>query len=82
MQEQTRQQEYMVKVKEYEAHIEQAKVEQKRVDHEERRKTMTVCVHNCNHLQHSQEFLIFFIGRNKTSTTTSSIPRSTSTQTL
>lgn len=42
MQESTRQQEYMVKVKEYEAHIEQAKVEQKRIDYEERRKTMIV----------------------------------------
>lgn len=40
LQEQTRQQEYMAKVKEYEAHIEQAKVEQKRIDHEERRKTL------------------------------------------
>lgn len=44
MQEGTRQQEYMVKVKEYEAHIEQAKVEQKRVDFEERRKTMAVSI--------------------------------------
>lgn len=42
MQEGTRQQEYQSKVKEYEAHIEQAKVEQKRVDHEERRKTLAV----------------------------------------
>ncbi|CAD7093016.1 unnamed protein product [Hermetia illucens] len=40
MQEQTRQQEYLSKVKEYEAHVEQAKVEQKRIDHEERRKTL------------------------------------------
>ncbi|EDW66655.1 ATPase family AAA domain-containing protein 3A homolog [Drosophila novamexicana] len=40
MQESTRQQEYNTKVKEYEAHIEQAKVEQKRIDHEERRKTL------------------------------------------
>ncbi|XP_026465167.1 ATPase family AAA domain-containing protein 3A homolog [Ctenocephalides felis] len=40
MQEMTRQKEYSVKVKEYEAHIEQAKVEQKRIDHEERRKTL------------------------------------------
>ncbi|XP_017474363.1 PREDICTED: ATPase family AAA domain-containing protein 3-A [Rhagoletis zephyria] len=40
MQELTRQQEYQLKVKEYEAHIEQAKVEQKRIDHEERRKTL------------------------------------------
>ncbi|XP_053694411.1 ATPase family AAA domain-containing protein 3A homolog [Sabethes cyaneus] len=40
LQEQTRQQEYMAKVKEYEAHIEGSKVEQKRVDHEERRKTL------------------------------------------
>lgn len=38
MQEQTRQTEYLAKVKEYEAHIEQAKVEQKRVDYEERGK--------------------------------------------
>lgn len=42
MQEGTRQQEYQVKVKEYEAHIEQSKVEQKRIDHEERRKTLIV----------------------------------------
>ena len=41
-QEVTRQQEYQQKVKEYEAHIEQAKVEQKRIDHEERRKTLIV----------------------------------------
>uniref|UniRef100_A0A182VRK3 AAA+ ATPase domain-containing protein n=1 Tax=Anopheles minimus TaxID=112268 RepID=A0A182VRK3_9DIPT len=40
MQENTRQQEYLAKVKEYEAHIETSKVEQKRVDHEERRKTL------------------------------------------
>ncbi|XP_037953384.1 ATPase family AAA domain-containing protein 3A homolog [Teleopsis dalmanni] len=40
LQEVTRQQEYQTKVKEYEAHIEQAKVEQKRIDHEERRKTL------------------------------------------
>jgi ATPase family AAA domain-containing protein 3A/B len=40
LQEVTRQQEYQVKVKEYEAHIESSKVEQKRVDHEERRKTL------------------------------------------
>ena len=39
-QEQTRQQEQMAKIKEYEAHIEQLKVDQKRVDHEERRKTL------------------------------------------
>uniref|UniRef100_T1GHF3 ATPase family AAA domain-containing protein n=1 Tax=Megaselia scalaris TaxID=36166 RepID=T1GHF3_MEGSC len=29
-----------IQAKEYEAHIEQAKVEQKRIDHEERRKTL------------------------------------------
>lgn len=40
LQEQTRQQELIAKAKEYEAHIEQAKVEQKRVDYEERRKLM------------------------------------------
>lgn len=40
MQESTRQQEYLAKVKEYEAMMEQAKVEQKRIDHEERRKTL------------------------------------------
>lgn len=40
LQEVTRQQEYSSKVKEYEAHIEQAKVEQKRIDYEERRKTL------------------------------------------
>lgn len=32
-----------MKVKEYEAHAEQAKVEQKRIDYEERRKTAAVC---------------------------------------
>lgn len=42
MQESTRQQEYMVKVKEYEAHIEASKVDQKKIDYEERRKTMIV----------------------------------------
>lgn len=42
MQEVTRQQEYQTKIKEYEAHVEQAKVEQKRIDHEERRKTLVV----------------------------------------
>lgn len=40
LQEVTRQQEYMAKVKEYEAHIESSKVDQKRIDHEERRKTL------------------------------------------
>lgn len=40
MQENTRIQEFSAKAKEYEAHIEQAKVEQKRIDHEERRKTL------------------------------------------
>ncbi|KAI5633143.1 ATPase family associated with various cellular activities (AAA) domain-containing protein [Phthorimaea operculella] len=40
LQEATRQQEQMAKIKEYEAAIEQSKVEQKRVDYEERRKTM------------------------------------------
>lgn len=44
MQESTRQQEYMVKVKEYEAHIEASKVDQKKIDYEERRKTMIVSV--------------------------------------
>lgn len=42
LQETTRQQEQMAKIKEYEAAIEQAKVEQKRVDYEERRKTLQV----------------------------------------
>lgn len=42
LQEVTRQTEYKTKVKEYEAHIEQAKVEQRRIDHEERRKTLIV----------------------------------------
>ncbi|XP_055690098.1 ATPase family AAA domain-containing protein 3A homolog [Lutzomyia longipalpis] len=41
MQEGTRQQELQVKAKEYEAHIETAKVEQKRVDYEERRKLLS-----------------------------------------
>ncbi|XP_012252047.2 ATPase family AAA domain-containing protein 3A homolog [Athalia rosae] len=40
LQEATRQTEMQAKVKEYEAHIEQMKVEQKRVDGDERRKTM------------------------------------------
>ena len=40
MQEQTRQHEYLAKVKEYEANIELAKVDQRRIDHEERRKTL------------------------------------------
>ncbi|XP_065093177.1 ATPase family AAA domain-containing protein 3A homolog [Ochlerotatus camptorhynchus] len=40
LQEATRQQEFMTKAKEYEAHIEASKVEHKRVDHEERRKTL------------------------------------------
>lgn len=48
MQEMTRQQEFQLKAKEYEAHIEQAKVEQKRIDHEERRKTLVV---NCINLE-------------------------------
>jgi len=39
-QEQTKQQEYFTKMKEYEAHIEHSKVDQKRVDGEEKRKTM------------------------------------------
>ena len=34
----TRQQEQMVKIKEYEAHVEQMKIEGKRVDGEEKRK--------------------------------------------
>ena len=40
LQEVTRQQEYMAKVKEYEAHIESSKVDQKKIDYEERRKTL------------------------------------------
>ncbi|KAG8234582.1 hypothetical protein J437_LFUL013844 [Ladona fulva] len=40
LQEGTRQQEYLAKIKEYETHMEQLKVDQKRVDHEERRKTL------------------------------------------
>ncbi|CAO1406067.1 unnamed protein product [Diamesa serratosioi] len=40
LQEVTRQNEYMAKVKEYEAHIESSKVDQKKIDHEERRKTL------------------------------------------
>lgn len=40
MQEVTRQSEYNVKVKEFEAHIEQSKVEQKRVDYDERKKLL------------------------------------------
>lgn len=40
MQESTRQMELTAKAKEYEAHLEQSRVEQKRIDHEERRKTL------------------------------------------
>jgi ATPase family AAA domain-containing protein 3A/B len=40
LQEVTRQQEYLAKVKEYEAAMEQAKVDQRRIDHEEKRKTL------------------------------------------
>lgn len=40
LQEKTKQQEYAMKMKEYEAHIEQSKIEQKRVDGDERRKTI------------------------------------------
>lgn len=40
LQEVTRQNEYLAKVREYEAHIEGSKVDQKKVDHEERRKTL------------------------------------------
>jgi len=40
IQEHTRQQEQQAKIKEYEAHIEQLKVDQKKVDYEERRKNM------------------------------------------
>jgi len=39
-QEQTKQQEYFTKMKEYEAHIEHSKAEQKRVDGDEKRKTL------------------------------------------
>lgn len=39
-QEISRQQELSAKVKEYEAHIEQSKIEQKRIEGEERRKTL------------------------------------------
>lgn len=39
-QEQTKQQEHFTKMKEYEAHIEHSRVEQKRVDGDEKRKTM------------------------------------------
>lgn len=39
-QEVTKQLEYQTKLKEYEAHIEQSKIEQKRIDGEERRKTL------------------------------------------
>ena len=40
VQEETRQKEQMVKIKEYEAHIEQMKIEQKKVEGEQRRKTL------------------------------------------
>ncbi|KAL4717468.1 hypothetical protein ACJJTC_000617 [Scirpophaga incertulas] len=40
LQEATKQQEQMAKIKEYEAAIEQAKIDQKKIDYEERRKTL------------------------------------------
>lgn len=40
MQEDTKQKEQLVKIKEYEAHIEKLKIEQKQVDGEQRRKTL------------------------------------------
>lgn len=40
LQEVTKQQEYQSRIKEYEAHIEQSKIEQKKVEGEERRKTV------------------------------------------
>lgn len=40
LQEKTKQSEYAMKVKEYEAHIEQSKIEQKKVEGDERRKTI------------------------------------------
>lgn len=42
LQEATKQQEQMAKIKEYEAAIEQAKIDQKKIDYEERRKTLQV----------------------------------------
>lgn len=42
LQEATRRQEQLTKIKEYEASIERAKVDQKKVDHEEKRKTLQV----------------------------------------
>lgn len=42
LQEGTKQHEQMAKIKEYEAAIEQSKVEQRKIDHEERRKTLQV----------------------------------------
>lgn len=47
LQEASRQQEQMAKIKEYEAAIEQSKVEQKKVDYEERRKTLQVKFMKC-----------------------------------
>lgn len=41
LQETTRQTEISAKIKEYEAAMEQAKVEQKRIEYEERRKTLS-----------------------------------------
>lgn len=52
LQEMTRQKEQMTKIKEYEAAIEQSKIEQKKIDYEERRKTLQVCYY--------QFFLILF----------------------
>ena len=40
LQEETKQHEQMVKIKEYEAHIEQMKIEQKKVEGEQNRQTM------------------------------------------
>ena len=41
-QEETKQQEQMVKIKEYELNIEQMKIEGKKVDHQEKRKNMEI----------------------------------------
>lgn len=82
MQETTRQQEYQVKVKEYEAHIEQSKVEQKRIDHEERRKTLIVSRHRPVCRGSGQNVFISNrtnnVGRDETATTTCPISRSIS----
>ena len=79
VQEETRQTEQMVKIKEYEAHIEQMKLDQKRVEGEQRRKTIEEEAKHNRHVTHVQwirivnKQLIFFNIVNKLSSHTKSI---------